>query len=148
MTARWDRLPEIRRLGLRLGEIVCDWHFEIRGTWLLVRSGFRFDGASIPLPFWPIIARPFSSWLQTAALIHDWFYEYNSEPFAQVMDGGAYRPITRYEADRIFLHVLVCEINRIFPGEGRWARYRRARRLVRARAMYRAVRSFAGPHWD
>jgi hypothetical protein len=147
MTARWDRLPEICRMGVRLADVADDWHFEVGGTWFLIKRGYRFNGASIPLPFWPIIARPFTSWVRTAALIHDWFYEYNSKPFAQVMDGGAYRPITRREVDRVFLRVLVAEINRIFQGDSRWARYKRARRIARARIMYRAVRNFGGAYW-
>jgi hypothetical protein len=148
MKARWDIRPEIRRLRFRLAEVVCDWHFESSGTWLCVRSGFRFDGASIPIPFWPIVAFPFTAWVWVAALIHDWFYRYHAERFAWILDGDGYRPLTRREVDRIFLRVLIDEINRIYAGDSALRRYQRARRLWRARAMYTAVRRFSGSYWD
>jgi len=147
MTARWDMLPEIRRILLRLAEVVCDWHFEVKDTWFCVRSGFRFDGASVPIPLWFIVAFPFAPWVWIAALIHDWFYRYHAERFAWILDGDGYRPLTRREVDRIFLHVLVDEIDRIYAGDSARRRYQRARRLVRARAMYAAVRRFAEPYW-
>jgi hypothetical protein len=147
MTPRWDIRPEIRRLGFRLAEVVCDWHLEILGTWFCIQSGFRFDGASIPIPFWPIVAFPFAPWVWVAALIHDWFYRYHAEEFAWILHGDGYRPLTRREVDRIFLHVLIDEINRIYVGTSRRKRYQRARRIVRARAMYTAVRRFAGRYW-
>jgi len=148
MTARWDVRPEIRRLGFRLAEVVCDWHFEVDGTWFCIRSGFQFDGASIPIPLWLVVAFPFSPWVWIAALIHDWFYRYHTHPWAWILDGDGYRPLTRREVDRIFLNVLVSEINRIYAGESRRRRYQRARRLVKARAMYFAVRKFAARYWD
>ena len=148
MTARWDRLPEIRRLGFRLAEVVCDWHFEVLGTWFCVMSGFTFDGASIPFPFWPVVAFPFSRWVWVSALIHDWLYRYHQEQFAWILDGDIYRPFTRHEADRIFLHVMIAEINRLYAGDSHRRRYQRARRIIRARAMYWAVREFAQWHWD
>jgi hypothetical protein len=150
MTARWDVRPEIRRLGFRLAEVVCDWHFEVDGTWFCIRSGFQFDGASIPMPFWPIVAFPFSPWVWVAALVHDWLYRYHEERFAWRYAGEVQgmRPFTRREVDRIFLGVLVDEINRIYAGESRRRRYQRARRLVKARAMYAAVRKFAARYWD
>jgi hypothetical protein len=147
MTARWDIRPEIRRIRFRLAEVVCDWHFEVRGTWFCVRSLFRFDGASIPIPLWLVVAFPFEVWVWIAALIHDWFYRYHTERWAWILDGDGYRPLTRREVDRIFLHVLVDEINRIYAGDSARRRYQRARRLVRARAMYAAVRRFAEPYW-
>ena len=157
MTARWDTKPEIRRLGFRLAEVVCDWHFEVRGTWFCIHSGFPFDGASIPIPLWLVVAFPFSPWVWIAALIHDWFYRYHAERFAWILDGDGYRPLTRREVDRIFLHVLIDEINRLYPDppedHKRYRairarrRYQRARRLVRARAMYLAVRRFGEPYW-
>jgi hypothetical protein len=148
MTPRWDIRPEIRRLGFRLAEVVCDWHFEIRGVWFCVRSGFRFDGASIPIPFCLIVAFPFTAWVWVPALIHDWFYRYHAERFAWILDGdGWYRPLTRREVDRAFLHALIDEINRIYAGTSRRKRYQRARRIVRARVMYAAVRNFAGWYW-
>ena len=150
MTARWDILPIKRHLGLRLAEVVCDWHFQVNGTWLLVQSGFRFDGASIPFPLWPIVAFPFAPWVWIAALIHDWFYRYHAEQFAWVWcaDVCRLRPLTRREVDRIFLHVLVSEINRLFHGDTNRRRIIRARLMWRARAMYLAVRSFASGYWD
>ena len=148
MKPLWDIRPEIRRLGFRLAEVVCDWNFEMHGTWLCVHSGFRFDGASIPIPLWLVIAFPFAPWVWVAALIHDWFYRYHNLEIAWVMDGDHYRPVTRAEADRAFYHVLIAEINRIYAGDSARMRIRRARRLWRARAMHQAVRKFAGAVWD
>ncbi len=37
-------------------------------------TGFNFDGASIPKPFWSIIGSPYTGKYQVAALIHDLLY--------------------------------------------------------------------------
>ena len=46
----------------------------IPGHLLEVNAGFRFDGASIPRPFWLTTGTPMTPRYQAAALVHDALY--------------------------------------------------------------------------
>lgn len=89
-----------------------------------VRAGFVFDFASIPRVFWPLVppAGDGHNLYGIAAVWHDWLY-------AHKLVGG--RPITREEADRLFLEIMR------YVGVAPWM----------ARAMYLAVRAFGGLYW-
>ena len=64
-----------------------------------VRAGFVFDFASIPRLFWPLIppAGDGHNRYGLAAVWHDWLYTHQRI-------GG--RPVTRREADRLFLEIM------------------------------------------
>jgi hypothetical protein len=147
MNVRWWSHPEVKQHGLRSGTLVKDWFFDALGARFCLTAPFSFDGASVPVPFW-WVALPFSPWVVVAALVHDWLYRHHAYAFAFVCVGGVCRQITRREADRIFLQVMVQEIYRLCPGQGRLARCARARLIWRAHAMYLAVRKFAGFWWN
>lgn len=112
-----------------------------RGTWTLeesytapdgsrtlrVAAPFEFDLATVPRPFWGLIA-PFELSI-VAPLVHDFLYLYAGDPPA-----GAVTPAhhyTRAEADRLFLRLMQAE------GVAFWRRT----------LAYAAVRLFAGPTW-
>jgi hypothetical protein len=103
--------------------------YELQHVIRIVAEGFPFDGASIPFVFW-WWCRPFSAWVICAAAIHDDLYR------------GAYECVTRYEADRAFLLTLCDGARRLT--RWRWLRYRR---IMQARAMYRAVRVVGDIFW-
>ena len=146
MIPRWDSHPQVKQHGVRSGTLIADWFFDALGTRFFIVSPFKFNGASVPIPFW-WVAMPFSAWVVVAALVHDWLYRYHMFNFTHVCVNGVCRPITRREADRLFLQILIIEINRLCAGDGRIARLFRARLMWRARAMYAAVRKFAGAAW-
>ena len=146
MNVCWWSHPVIKQHGLRSGTLVKDWFFDAMGARFFLQSPFTFDGASVPVPFW-WVALPFSPWVVTAALTHDWLYRNHMYAFAFVCVDGVCRQITRRETDRIFLAIMVQEIYRLRPGHGRLARCARARLIWRAHSMYLAVRKFAGVRW-
>jgi len=59
---------------VRTWEVVDDWVYEIDGVEYVIRTGFIFDGASIPRSFWHIL-NPIGI-LLIPGLIHDWAYKY------------------------------------------------------------------------
>jgi hypothetical protein len=100
-----------------------------------IPAGFEFDLASIPRPIWPLIGSFELSLV--APLIHDYFYHYTGRPVyhRRALDGqpvprGVWHEVSRAEADRIFLDLMLRE------GVTPW----------KARAAYHAVRLFA-PRW-
>ena len=103
--------------------------YELQGVLRVILPGFEFDGASIPWMFWWWCC-PFSVWVICAAAIHDDLYR------------GGYEDVTRYEADRAFLLALCDGARRL--SRWRWLRYRR---IMQARAMYRAVRVVGDIFW-
>lgn len=110
-----------------------EWQLEVAYGYLdpphllTVPQGFRFDLASVPRPFWWLIA-PFE--LSVAApLVHDFLYRFAGDPPA-----GAIVPPRRYdrtESDALFRRIMAQE------GVPAW---RRA-------AAWRAVRWFGGRAW-
>jgi hypothetical protein len=132
---RLNAPPKVKRVG-RIGILQEDYYFLWMGHWFCIRAGFRFDGASIPRPFWWVVARPFTAWVIEAALVHDHLYRCHALYECLIEDGaGNYRQLTRREMDRAFLAVMLHVIDE--SGKGRvW----RARRKGRARSMYLAVR--------
>ena len=94
------------------------------GLRITVPAGFHFDLASVPRPFWWLIA-PFE--LSVAApLLHDFLYRYAGRPPAGSVEPP--RSFSREEADRLFRRVMEREG---VPG------WRRA-------AAFWAVRAFGG----
>ena len=83
-----------------------------------VPAGFITDGASIPRFAWSLIGSPWSGRYARAAIIHDYLY------FTKT--------VSRKEADRIFLQAMqILKVN--------W---------FKRRAMWLAVRLFAGAGWN
>ncbi len=57
-------------------ELVENWHYKLNDdVMLVIPKGFRFDGASIPRPFWAIL-NPIGL-LLIPGLLHDYGYKYN-----------------------------------------------------------------------
>jgi len=97
------------------------------GTRLTVPAGFRFDLASVPRLFWPLVA-PFELSI-AAPLLHDFLYRHAGAP-----PPGAALPARRYarrDADRLFREVMAAE------GVAAWRRY----------AAWAAARAFGAPSW-
>ncbi len=61
---------------VRKWELMENWHYQLDDTVeLIIPKGFRFDGASIPRPFWAIL-NPVGL-LLIQGLLHDYGYKYN-----------------------------------------------------------------------
>lgn len=76
-----------------------DIGFEGSPRWVTVPAGYLTDGASVPRLAWSIIP-PWGSYGQ-AAVVHDLLCEYLT-----VVENGLPVPITRAEADAIFLEAM------------------------------------------
>lgn len=76
-----------------------DIGFEGSQRWVTVPAGYLTDGASVPRIAWSIIP-PWGSYGQ-AAVVHDLLCEYLT-----VVENGLPVPITRAEADAIFLEAM------------------------------------------
>lgn len=72
---------------VRKWEVAENWHYHLDGeTELVIPKGFRFDGASIPRPFWAIL-NPIGV-LLIPGLLHDYGYKYD-QIWQVSPDGGA-----------------------------------------------------------
>lgn len=93
-----------------------------------VPNQFEFDLASIPRPFWWLVA-PFELSI-AAPLLHDYLYRYGGDP----PDGSIVPPrtYTRKETDLLFREIMAEE------GVSPWRRV----------AAYRAVRWFGSGAWS
>lgn len=61
---------------VRKWTLVANWTYELKdGTTIILPTGFAFDGASIPRPFWGIL-NPIGL-LLIPGLIHDYGYKYD-----------------------------------------------------------------------
>ena len=118
-------LTYTRRAGWKLEKKYT--HTTGGGDLLLIPEGFSFDLASIPRPFWSLVA-PFELSI-VAPLLHDFLYRH----MGQVPVGCAIpvRTWTRKEADQLFLEAMVREH---VPA---WRRH----------SAYRAVRTFGHFAW-
>jgi len=135
--------PVILRKGFRLAQLQQAFVFFVNCSIFVIPIGFWFDGASIPtFALW--FARPFMRWAYEAALVHDWFYRNYRLQVAKLWDDGAYRILTRWEMDRLFLVIMVARIHDCIPESAWFYRARRARLICKARTMYRAVRAGGG----
>jgi len=97
----------------------------VRNESLLIPIGFRFDLASVPRWAWTLIA-PFELSL-IAPLVHDYFYSLDGAKRIPGWDS----PVTREEADEIFLALMLIE------GVPKW----------KAHLAYRAVRLASWIWW-
>jgi hypothetical protein len=101
--------------------------YDDHGTRLTVPAGFRFDLASVPRLFWPLVA-PFELSI-AAPLLHDFLYRCAGE-----LPASAAEPPRRYarrDADRLFREVMEAE------GVARWRRD----------AAWAAARLLGAPSW-
>lgn len=66
--------PKTRQVGPRLWRIKEDFI----GLWskrlIVLKTGFEFDGASIPRLFWSVVGSPMSGRYTAAAAVHDGLY--------------------------------------------------------------------------
>jgi hypothetical protein len=106
----------------------CDIVYRWRDLAYVITMGFEFNGASVPFPLWWWVY-PFDKWVICAAAIHDELYESHR--------------VSRRDADLIFWHALRDGAVRLSR-----CRWRRRRRIINARIMYRAVRVFGERYWD
>ena len=104
-----------------------EYSYRFDATTITVEEGYRFDLASVPRPFWFLIA-PFELSI-TAPLIHDFLYEHRGDPPAGAIDPP--RRFSRRESDVVFKKIMEEE------GVVRWRR----------QAAYLAVRGFAWLFW-
>ena len=84
---------------------------------LLIHSGFKTDGATIPMWAWSIIGHPFDGEFIRAALAHDALYTHHG--------------LRRITADKAFKAILAAD------GTPHW----------KANMMYAAVRAMGGAAW-
>lgn len=101
-----SRLPP-PLLSYRSGLWVLEaaYGYDDGGTRLTVPAGFRFDLASVPRLFWPLVA-PFELSI-AAPLLHDFLYRHGGHPPPGAADPP--RTWTRAEADRLFADVMALE---------------------------------------
>ena len=72
-------------IEVRRWEVVENWHYKLTDDVdLIIPKGFRFDGASIPRPFWAILSP--TGLLLIPGLLHDYGYKYDQ--IWQVGPGG------------------------------------------------------------
>jgi len=88
---------------------------------ITLRAGFRWNGASIPRWLWWLVGSPFHPLFMVASAFHDALYQY-----------GSRLGITRREADDLFFALLRAD----------------GVSLVRASAMWLAVRAFGRGHYQ
>lgn len=60
---------------VRKWELAENWHYQIADAVIVIPSGFQFDGASIPRPFWAFLSPV--GLLLIPGLLHDYAYTYN-----------------------------------------------------------------------
>jgi len=119
-----------KKVGYQDGKTIWELHEML--SWcngiytVVVPVGFQCDFASVPrLPVAYLLVGGMG---EIAGTIHDYLYREGS----QLVDGRVTREPSRSEADYIFYHILGEE------GVSWWKR----------KAMYYAVRTFAGQHWQ
>lgn len=119
MKLKYEKMPAMRPLRIptkdkgffgaiwmwlwttRQWEIVEDWEYELDGTTYVIRTGFVFDGASIPKYFWNYLSP--TGVLLIPGLIHDWAYKYQT-----LESTNAYKEmVTQKQADIIFRDVAI-----------------------------------------
>ena len=113
--------PAMRRDCGDTWELVENWQADIPGKptrRILIRHGFRTDGATIPMWAWSVIGHPFDGEFIRAALVHDALYVHHG--------------LRRITADRIFRDILIQD------GTPYW----------KASMMYGAVRAMGGAAWE
>lgn len=119
--------PVFAQIGPRKFELREPLKYEGNRDEWLVPVGFTTDLASVPQFLWSMFP-PFGNYT-TAAIIHDFLYE--ERPLSRHPAGG-YEPISRKDADGVFLRIMKEE------GVSWWRR----------RVMYRAVRTFGWTYWQ
>jgi hypothetical protein len=99
---------------------------------IVVEAGFDTDYASVPRPLWSLYP-PDASYTE-AAIIHDGLYwhQHTAEPTEANLAAGLARPVTRAQADAVFLEAMVAL----------------GVPVVRRRVLYRAVRVGGGRAWE
>ena len=80
------------------------------GLAIVVPAGTRFDGATIPKPFWSFVGGPFDGAYVRAACIHDYQVRYRQES-SDVVHGRFYRMMRAdgcsWAAARFFSHMVL-----------------------------------------
>ena len=125
-------------IEVRKWEVVENWHYKLNDdVELVIPKGFRFDGASIPRPFWAILSP--TGLLLISGLLHDYGYMYDQ--IWQVGPRGEAIPYQKGAGkdfwDKLFKDVGK-EVNGIFlinaiawlavavAGSGTWNKHREA----------------------
>ena len=91
---------------VRQWDLAAHWVFTLTdGTDIVIPKGFRFDGASIPRPFWAILSP--TGLLLIPGLIHDYGYKHN-----HIWKRGKDNKVSKYKQgagksywDKLFLEV-------------------------------------------
>jgi hypothetical protein len=123
---------------VRQWEVVENWHYQLNAdVELIIPKGFRFDGASIPRPFWAILS-PIGL-LLIPGLLHDYDYAYE---YDQIWRLDANGKVVAYEKgagkefwDGLFMKVgkevngmvlinLIAWLAVFFGGNSTWEKYR------------------------
>lgn len=120
---------EVKQIGATAKyEVVKDYTYQANNYKITAPKGFVYDRATIPRVFWAIIDK--DSLSNVAPLFHDLLYSKGGKlPENQVVP---YRTFTREEADNLLLELMTkCGVT-----------------YLRRNLAYRAVRGFAGSHWN
>ena len=115
-------MPSRGRIRTTTEDVIIIWRHRV----IYIAAPFAFDGASVPFFLWWWCS-PWTPWVVLAACVHDYLYRF-----------GYYN---RRGGDRIFLAILV---HKAHQSRWRWLAYRR---VIQARIMYAAVRSFGEPYY-
>ncbi|MDO4365170.1 MAG: DUF1353 domain-containing protein [bacterium] len=78
--------------GGALARLARDYRVAAWPVAVAVRTGFRYDGASVPEPLRPLVGGPWEPLRLPAATVHDWLYASHAVP--------------KWVADLVFLRLL------------------------------------------
>ncbi len=121
---------------VRQWELIENWHYKLNPeVELVIPKGFRFDGASIPRPFWAILS-PIGL-LLIPGLLHDYAYKYDQlwQVEADGMLDSFQKGAGKEFWDGLFINVgkdvngillinVIAWLAVFFGGNGTWNKYR------------------------
>jgi len=122
---------------VRRWELAENWHYKLNDQdELVIPKGFKFDGASIPRPFWALLS-PIGL-LLIPGLLHDYGYKYNQiwkvgsngqpEPFQKDVDKGYWDQLFKDVGDDVngmFLINIISQLAVVFGGDRTWEKHRK-----------------------
>ena len=123
MTREKLQQPDVRWVSPKKAELMEDYTYVSNKQILIIKTGFIFDGASIPRIFWSTLGLTPSGIMELPSLIHDYLYSFRGS----TVSGR----LSRKESDKIFLQVM------------KDVGISKTKRNI----AYRAVRWFGGSSW-
>lgn len=101
----------MRAVGSKM-ELTEDFRISVDGVDYVIPRGYRWDGASVPRPFWASFGHPFDQRHLVAGLFHDAAYD------------GVFGPIERKDADAMYRTLLRAHGVNIVQAYVEWAAVR------------------------